>query len=142
MSVDVLYAVNAKKEATALIEPELSSQSDVSLTASTISISDLLDYVNRYYPDILPEDVLRHYGYTARPDGVIGESAWVVSAYINKKEDETLFKTGNSKNATPSNASSSIYSLLNKLQNVNNDDFDSDENVKFSLKDPVEKKKI
>ena len=52
-----------------------------------------------------------------------------------------MFKTGNSKNATPSNASSSIYSLLNKLQNVNNDDFDSDENVKFSLKDPVEKKK-
>ena len=85
--------------------------------------------------------MLRHYGYTARPDGVIGESAWVVSAYINKKEDETLFKTGNSKNATPSNASSSIYSLLNKLQNVNNDDFDSDENVKFSLKDPVEKTK-
>lgn len=36
-----------KKEATALIEPELSSQSDVSLTASKISISDLLDYVNR-----------------------------------------------------------------------------------------------
>ena len=52
-----------------------------------------------------------------------------------------MFKTGNSKNATPSNASSSIYSLLNKLQNVNNDDFDSDENVKFSLKDPVEKTK-
>lgn len=43
MSVDVLYAVNAKKEATALIEPELSSQSDVSLTASTISISELLN---------------------------------------------------------------------------------------------------
>lgn len=85
MSVDVLYAVNAKKEATALIEPELSSQSDVSLTASTISISDLLDYVNRYYPDILPEDVLRHYGYTARPDGVIGESA----LYSLKEEDNT-----------------------------------------------------
>lgn len=74
-SIDVLYAVNTKKEATALIEPELSSQSDVSLTASKISISDLLDYVNRYYPDILPEDVLRHYGYSARPDGAIGESA-------------------------------------------------------------------
>lgn len=74
-SIDVLYAVNTKKEATALIEPELSSQSDVSLTASKISISDLLDYVNRYYPDVLPEDVLRHYGYSARPDGVIGESA-------------------------------------------------------------------
>lgn len=75
ISVDVLYAVNAKKEATALIEPELSSQSDVSLTASTISISDLLDYVNKYYPDLLPEDVLKHYGYKGRPEGVLGESA-------------------------------------------------------------------
>ena len=74
-SIDVLYAVNAKKEATALIEPELSSQSDVSLTASTISIPDLLDYVNKYYPDILPENVLKHYGYDSRPDGNIGNSA-------------------------------------------------------------------
>ena len=41
---------------------------------------------------------------------------------LNKKEDETLFKTGNSQKTTPSNASSSIYSLLNKLQNVNNTD--------------------
>lgn len=40
-------------------------------------------------------------------------------ALKNKKEDETLFKTGNSQKTTPSNVSSSIYSLLNKLQNVN-----------------------
>ena len=51
----------------------------------------------------------------------------IKSAYINKKEDETLFKTGNGQKTTPSNASSSIYSLLNKLQNVNNTD------TKFSL---------
>ena len=75
MSIDVLYAVNAKKEATALIEPELSSQSDVSLTASVISITDLLDYVNKYYPDILPEEVLKHYCYDSRPEGKIGENA-------------------------------------------------------------------
>lgn len=74
-SVDVLYAVNTKTEPAGSLSPELSSQSDVSLTGSNISISDLLDYVNRYYPDILPEDVLRHYGYSARPDGAIGESA-------------------------------------------------------------------
>ncbi len=43
-------------------------------------------------------------------------------AILNKKEDETLFKTGNSQKTTPSNASSSIYSLLNKLQIVNNTD--------------------
>ena len=40
-------------------------------------------------------------------------------ALKNKKEDETLFKTGNSQKTTPSDASSSIYSLLNKLLNVN-----------------------
>mgnify|MGYP000331562348 CR=1 FL=1 len=37
----------------------------------------------------------------------------------NKNEDETSFKTGNSQKATPSDVSSSLYSLLNKLQNVN-----------------------
>lgn len=44
-------------------------------TVSTISISDLLDLVNKYSPDILPEDVLRHYGHTARPEGELGKSA-------------------------------------------------------------------
>ena len=48
-------------------------------------------------------------------------------AILNKKEDETLFKTGNSQKATPSDISSSIYSLFNKLQIVNNTD------TKFSL---------
>ena len=35
----------------------------------------MLDFVNKYFPDILPESVLRHYGYDARPEGKIGESA-------------------------------------------------------------------
>ncbi len=91
MSIDVLYAVNAKKEATALIEPELSSQSDVSLTASFISISDLLDYVNRYYPDILSEDVLKHYGYNSRPEGTLGESA-LYSKDVEDYDMESLIK--------------------------------------------------
>ena len=34
----------------------------------------------------------------------------------NKNEDETPFKTGNSQKTTPSDISSSKYSLLNKLQ--------------------------
>lgn len=71
-SIDVLYAVNAKKEPTGSSKsPQLSTAA----TGSTISISDLLDYVNKYYPDILPEDVLKHYGYDSRPQGKIGESA-------------------------------------------------------------------
>lgn len=114
MSVDVLYAVNAKKEATALIEPELSSQSDVSLTASTISISDLLDYVNRYYPDILPEDVLRHYGYTARPDGVIGESA----LYSLKEEDNTSIFEDNEELAE---SAEDVQNMLRLVSTENNE---------------------
>ena len=114
MSVDVLYAVNAKKEATALIEPELSSQSDVSLTASTISISDLLDYVNRYYPDILPEDVLKHYGYTARPSGVIGENA----LYSLKEEDNpSIFEDNDELN----DAAESLQEMLRYVSAENNE---------------------
>ena len=114
MSVDVLYAVNAKKEAAALIEPELSSQSDVSLTASTISISDLLDYVNRYYPDILPEDVLRHYGYAVRPDGMIGESA----LYSLKEEDNTsIFEDNEELNE----AAKDVQNMLRLVSTENNE---------------------
>lgn len=47
----------------------------VPVTDSTISIAELLDYVNKYFPDILPESVLKHYGYDSRPDGKLGESA-------------------------------------------------------------------
>ena len=48
-------------------------------------------------------------------------------AIINKKEDDMSFKTGTVKHGAPSDISSSIYSLLNKLQNVNNNE------TKFSL---------
>jgi hypothetical protein len=72
-SVDVLYSIGTKKEPAALL-PEVTGV-PATLTGSTISISSLLDYVNRYFPDILPESVLKHYGYTARPDGELGESA-------------------------------------------------------------------
>ena len=46
-----------------------------SVTDSTISIRSLLDYVNRYFPDVLPESVLRHYNHDRRPEGKLGENA-------------------------------------------------------------------
>ena len=45
-SIDVLYSVNAKKEVAALDEPEFRPINGTALTTSTISIFNLLDYVN------------------------------------------------------------------------------------------------
>ncbi|MBQ2934440.1 MAG: DNA/RNA non-specific endonuclease [Clostridia bacterium] len=74
-AVDVLYAINAKTEPAGSLSPSVPANVADYFTDSTISISKLLDYVNKYFPDILPESVLRHYGYEARPEGKIGESA-------------------------------------------------------------------
>ena len=71
--IDVLYSANAKKESAALL-PKITDRS-ATPTDSVISIAQLLDFVNKYFPDILPESVLRHYGHDSRPEGKIGESA-------------------------------------------------------------------
>ena len=73
VSVDVLYAINAKKEPAALL-PEITGV-PATLSGSNISIADLLAYVNRYFPDVLPESVLRHFGHSERPAGKLGEGA-------------------------------------------------------------------
>ncbi len=72
VSMDVLYAINAKKEPAALLP--LSTEKSFLGIGSFISISELLDYVNDYFPDILPEEVLKHYGHESRPEGKLGES--------------------------------------------------------------------
>ena len=73
-SVNSIYMQNGKKELAALNAPRLAAK-PLSVTNSTISISDLLDYVNKYFPDVLPKSVYEHYGHTERPSGKIGESA-------------------------------------------------------------------
>lgn len=73
VSMDVLYAINAKKEPAALL-PRFTDKA-ASFSGSVISIAELLDYVNEYFPDILPESVLKHYGHNARPEGELGEYA-------------------------------------------------------------------
>ena len=94
-SMDVLYAMNAKRAEPAALNAPRSAAMPLSVTDSTqkdpaalnaprvstpryqssISIADLLDVVNRNFPDILPESVLRHFGHTERPGGDLGESA-------------------------------------------------------------------
>ncbi|MGM9628984.1 MAG: hypothetical protein ACI3V4_13010 [Faecousia sp.] len=86
-SMDVLYAINAKK-GNRLRSMRPGFQGPV--TDSTISISELLDYVNQYFPDILPEDVLKHYGHDARPDGRLGESALYQDRPVEAISNRTL----------------------------------------------------
>lgn len=84
-SMDVLYAINTKKES-AMLNASRYANDSLSVTDSTISIAELLDYVNKYFPDILPESVLRHYGYDARPEGELGESA-----LYSEREDISVY---------------------------------------------------
>ena len=81
-TVDVLYSANAKKEPAVLNAPRVSTPA----AGSNISISDLLDFVNEYFPDVLPEEVLKHYGHSSRPEGVIGESALFSDRDISNRE--------------------------------------------------------
>lgn len=68
---DVLYAVNTKKETAVLNAPQVSRPDSV----SSISVTDLLNLVNKNYPSILPATVLQHYGYTSRPKGQFSDDA-------------------------------------------------------------------
>ena len=78
MSADVLYAINAKTEPAGSLSPEITGV-PATLTGSSISIANLLTYVNRYFPDVLPESVLRHLGHSERPAGKLGEGATAVT---------------------------------------------------------------
>ena len=78
--IDVLYSMNTKTQAIeknrpGAVSPGVAARDADYLTDSTISIAHLLELVNRYFPDILPMDVQRHFGRTERPAGKIGESA-------------------------------------------------------------------
>ena len=82
---NVLYSLNAKKEPGALLPSARLLPTPI--TGSTISISNLLEYVNQYYPDILPEDVLKHFGHESRPKGKLGASA-LYQQWSNEEYEE------------------------------------------------------
>lgn len=84
--IDVLSSINSKRDAV-LNAPSVSNPN----YASTISITKLLDYVNKYYPDILPIDVLEHYAYTEIPQGTLGESA----LYSRKENADSFYEKRN-----------------------------------------------
>lgn len=81
---DTLYSMNTKKEPAGLIDPAVTDKS-ATHPGSTISIHEVLEYVNRYFPDILSMDVLNHFGQSTRPYGKLGESA----RYSTRKPTKT-----------------------------------------------------
>ena len=65
-SIDTLYAINAKTQIEDIKKwnqpgdyPQGSRFDNRYLSDSTISIAQLLDFVNRYFPDILPVSVMK-----------------------------------------------------------------------------------
>lgn len=124
-SVDVLYSINTKTEPAGSLSPDVPTKVDY-LTGSTISISDLLDYVNKYYPDILSEDVLKHYNYASRPDGKLGESVLYQSRTADIDEniedllfDEEFYKPFENEDKTV--ITESLSELQAKLEDMNDD---------------------
>ena len=113
-SIDVLYAVNAKKEPAGSLSPEVSTPP----TGPTISISNLLDCVNYYFPDILPESVLKHF-----------ENKFYIHNMNLQNKNETV--SLNAKDKIPRGYNSYDLSrtdnIANNASNVNNNE------TKFSL---------
>ena len=70
---DVMYSVNAKTEPAGSLSPRITAQSVGSFTGSTINIASYLEFVNEYFPDILPMSVLNHFGHKSRPNGTHGK---------------------------------------------------------------------
>ena len=110
-SIDVLYAVNTKKEVAALDEPEFRPINGTALTTSAISIFNLLDCVNNYFPDILPESILKHF-----------ENKFYIHNMNLQNKNETV--SLNAKDKIPRGLNSYDLSrtdnIANNVSNVNN----------------------
>ena len=113
VSMDALYAVNAKKELAVQNAPRLTAK-PLSVTSSAISIADYLDYVNQYFPSVLPEDVLKHYNHTERPDGDLAEDILYQDRDPDAVSNRTLLA-----NALESTIDTSTQEGQNELRKLN-----------------------
>lgn len=77
--INVLYALNTKKEPAALKRPGLSLQKTAHpATGSVLSVADFLNNVKNHFPDVLSNDILAHYG-LSRPKSTINGLKYSVS---------------------------------------------------------------
>ena len=80
--------LSIKKETGRETVPNGSRPSTAAITGSTISISELLDYVNEYFPEILPEDVLKHYGTMSGPPESWEKAYCILRGTARKKSSQ------------------------------------------------------
>ena len=78
----VMHSFNNKEEAST---KSAGKNQAPRAASSEITISELLERVNLTFPDVLPEDVLKHFGYKSRPDGKIGEDV-----LYSRRSSETM----------------------------------------------------
>ncbi len=79
--VETIYAIGAKKEAVAHNRQGYGENTPFAFTASSISISDLLNIVKNNYSDILSNSVLEHFGIERGKSAVSGD---VVYSFANQ----------------------------------------------------------
>ena len=79
--VETIYAIGAKKEAVAHNRQGYGENTPFAFTASSISISDLLNIVKNNYSDILSNSVLEHFGIERGKSAVSGD---VVYSFTNQ----------------------------------------------------------
>ena len=79
--VETIYAIGAKKEAVAHNRQGYVEGTPFAFTASSISISDLLNIVKNNYSDILSNSVLEHFGIERGKSAVSGD---VVYSFANQ----------------------------------------------------------
>ncbi len=79
--VETIYAIGAKKEAVAHNRQGYGEGTPFAFTASSISISDLLNIVKNNYSDILSNSVLEHFGIERGKSAVSGD---VVYSFANQ----------------------------------------------------------
>ncbi len=68
VTIDVLHAIDTRKRPAAHGGPQVTDQ-PLLVTGHKISIAVFLDCVNYYFPDVLPMNVLKHYGKSERRQG-------------------------------------------------------------------------
>lgn len=92
--MDTLFAINAKKESAVPKAPG-STALPSPVTDSAISIAKLLEHVNRFFPDVLPENIFKRFGHSSRPKSEISRD--IVFSVEDPVYDRELARKGISK---------------------------------------------